>query len=78
MDAEIFRAIMDDDATLEQLEAIRDQREQATREANERAAAEEAARFRAEEEARIRAEAALRGEQIPMDAPADASSQDSE
>ena len=53
MDAEIFKAIMDEGATLEQLEEMMAERERATREANERAAAEAAARFRAEEAARI-------------------------
>ena len=48
MDAELFCAIMDDNATMEQLEAMRAEKERATREANEKAAAEAAARAREE------------------------------
>ncbi len=48
MDAELFCAIMDDNATMEQLEAMKAEKERATREANEKAAAEAAARARDE------------------------------
>jgi cell division protease FtsH len=65
MDAEIFRAIMDEGATLEQLEAMMEARERATREANERAAQEAAARFREEEAARIAQETPVPAEEQP-------------
>lgn len=48
MDAEVFRAIMDDDATMEQLDAMKEEKDRALREANERAAADAAARAREE------------------------------
>ena len=48
MDAELFNAIMDDGATMEQLEQLREEKEKRTREANEKAAADEAARAREE------------------------------
>ena len=48
MDAELFCAIMDDNATMEQLEAMKAEKERAMREANEKAAAEAAARARDE------------------------------
>ncbi len=57
MDATLFRALMDDNATMEQLEEMQERREREMREANERAAAEAAALAREERE---RAE--LRGE----------------
>ncbi len=50
MDAELFRAIMDENATMEQLEEMQAKREREMREANERAAAEAAARAREERE----------------------------
>ena len=48
MDAELFCAIMDNNATMEQLEEIRAEKERLTREANEKAAADAAARARDE------------------------------
>ena len=48
MDADLFCAIMDDNATMEQLEAMKAEKERATREANEKAAADAAARAREE------------------------------
>ncbi len=54
MDADLFNALMDDAASMEDLEAMREKKEREMREANERAAAEEEARRRAEEEERMR------------------------
>ncbi len=50
MDATLFNALMDDNATLEQLEEMQEKKERELREANERAAAEAAARAREERE----------------------------
>ncbi len=62
MDAELFRALMDGNATMEQLEEIQAKREREMREANERAAAEAAAVAREERE-REAARAALNAPQ---------------
>ncbi len=50
MDATLFCALMDENATMEQLEAMQAERERQMREANERAAAEAAAKAREERE----------------------------
>ncbi len=50
MDADLFRALMDDNATIEDLERIKERKDREMREANERAAAEAAARAREERE----------------------------